>query len=170
MKFKVIELNWAYSFSPKFQFEEEEDWTPEDYYEFELEEYEKSLKNTPKDIYDYYNGPLQYIEECENPGFPPRENVMYCVRLSGKPSCRYWKPYQCYCYQVGRWWKCKEISYLFTEVHIPRMSEWEYNNIKCPFGYLSKTAQIDYYFHWHSQELRKIRQDSSLYTHKCLKK
>lgn len=169
MKFKVIKLSWAYSFKPFFKFDEVEGWTPEDYYQDELKAYKKSLKNKPKNIYDHYDGPLKYIEECEDPGFPPRENVQYCVRLQGTPSCTYWKPYQCYCYQVGKWWKFKDISHLFTEVHVPRMSEYSYNKLHCPFKYLAKQYQVDFYFHRHSQELRQVGREAQLFTRSCLK-
>ncbi len=52
MKFKVIELDWTYRFDHPFKFEEMEGWTSEDYYQYELKEYKKSLQDKPENIYD----------------------------------------------------------------------------------------------------------------------
>lgn len=77
MKFKVIEADWYCIFGDRMG-----SWrlktgsaSAQAHYEYELEEY---TKNGDKCNYD---GPLRYIEKCEDPGFPIREGLKYCVRI-----------------------------------------------------------------------------------------
>jgi hypothetical protein len=154
MKFKVIELDWYAQFKQFIKIEGEEDFTEQEYHDFELEEYKKGEWD--------YDGPFRYIKECEDMPWPAREGVKYCVRLHEKPSCSYYRAYQCYCYQLGRWWKFKEVQFMFTEIHVPQfMSLYDYSKVKCPFRFLNKQAQIDRTYHLRQQELIKIGRDVS---------
>jgi len=112
-KFKVIELDWYCSFQRSIYFVQ--DISEQEAYEMCKEDYEDQNKDC------FYDGPFRYIEECEDPGFPPRHDVKYCVRTSKKCTSEHYKPYECYCYQVGRWWKYKEHQSLFTEIYVPQI-------------------------------------------------
>lgn len=149
MKFKVLELDWYAKFEQHFRFEDETELTPQEYHDFELEEYLEGKWD--------YDGPFRYIEPCTDLPWPAREGVKYCIRLKAKTIDGYYKPYQCYCYQLGRWWKFKEVQHMFTEVHVPQfMSLYDYGKIKCPYRFLNKRAQIDRTYHLREQELRNI--------------
>lgn len=149
MKVKVIEQDWYTQFKQWFKLEGEPDLTPQEYYGWDLTEYHKKDWN--------YDGPLRYIEQCEDMPWPAREGIKYCVRLNLKPSCGYYRAYQCYCYQLGKWWKYKEVQYMFTEIHIPQyMSHYDSTKINCPYRFLNTKAQLDRTFHQREEELRQI--------------
>lgn len=148
-RFKVIELDWYCNFQKSISFRLYQDATEQQAYEICKEEYEDENKVR------FYDGPFRYIEECEDPGFPPRYNLKYCIRTNKKCISEHYKPYECYCYQVGRWWKYKEHQSLFTEIYVPQMmSHYEYLKIKVPRKFLSADAYNDWVFHNRHQELR----------------
>ena len=158
MKFKVIESDWCVRFRGYII----GDWEPT-----EWETYEGQLTLQQEEGRDY-DGPLAYIEKCEPMPFPERENVKYCVRLDSRefpPSSTFYKAYQCYCYQLGNWWKYKKVEHMFTDIHIPVMSRREYEKVsKIPWKFLSKRAYIDAYFWMHSIELDRIGRSSRHYS------
>lgn len=103
------------------------------------------------------NGPLEYIEECGDMPFPAREGVKYCVRLGGKPKDGHYRPYACYCYQLGRWFKYKKTQYLFNDVYVPQiMSRYDYEKYLAPLKFLSKKAYEDWIFHQREKELESV--------------
>lgn len=160
-KFKVIELDWYCSFT---KYLHGHDLTDQQAYELCLELF-LNEKN------DFYDGPFRYIEECNDPGFPPRSGVKYCVRTSKKCIDGHYKPYECYCYQVGRWWKYKEEQQLFTDVYVPQiMSHYDYSNYNSSLKFLSKDAYNDWIFHQRKHELRAIRRNARQFTAKYLKR
>lgn len=115
-----------------------------------------------KQLFDDSNAdcdnPFNYIEECEDPGFPPRAGLKYCVRTTKKCTSYHYKPYECYCYQAGRWWKFKQDQHLFTEVHVPQiMSHYDFTKYKAPLKFLSAAAFKDWTYHLRDQDLRHIR-------------
>lgn len=107
---------------------------------------------------DGEENPLTYIEECGDPGFPPREHIKYCVAVkNGKPTCYWYKPYQCFCFQAGKWWRYKRTEYIFTELYEPQcMSHYEFCKYNSPLKFLSKDAYKDWQFHKSAHELRAI--------------
>lgn len=164
-KFKVLELDWYCSFHKYASFFAP-DTSEEDAYQWCKEEYENEKKEVGIHLAD---GPFRYLEECEDPGFPPRNGVKYCVRTNKKCIQRHYKPYECYCYQVGRWWKYKNDEHLFTNIYIPQiMSHYEYERYKAPLKFLSKNAYNDWIFHQRNQELRVIRRNASKSVHSIL--
>jgi len=112
--FKVIELDWYCNFRNTWhRLPNNRDWTDEEILEYEL--------TRPAD-----DGPLRYLEVCEDQPFPIKDNIKYCVRLTqdekfkvtlrkGEEDDWYW----CYCYQLGKWWKYKGPQYLFYDLFIP---------------------------------------------------
>lgn len=97
-----------------------------------------------------------YVFEVINPGFPPRKNIKYCVRLNDYPESIHYKAYDCYCWIGKKWFKFKKPQYLFTDIHVPQvMSHYEYLRYKSPLKLLSKQALTDWHFHEQSAGLRK---------------
>ena len=171
MKFKVIKCEWFCEFFEWAAFFNKVGKKNVS----ALDCYNQELKLQKKDGRDY-DGPLSYIEKCEDLPFPKREGLRYCVRANvGRKvkvpkSCKYYVPYQCYVYQLDCWWKYKELSYLFTEIHIPRMTHYEFTQLKCPDKFLSKDYQTDLEFYRRAHDLRRIYRDTGFYTMKYLKK
>lgn len=113
---------------------------------------------------DGEENPLTYIEECGDPGFPPREHIKYCVAVkNGKPQDSYYKPYQCFCFQHGKWWKYKEIQYIFTDLYQPQcMTHYEFCKYNAPLKFLSKAAYLDWLFYSQSQYLIQTRRRAQM--------
>ena len=144
-----MELDWYVQFKPFFKIEDEPDFTEQETHDWELEQYKKEGRN--------YDGPFRYIESCHDMPWPTREGIKYCVRLNEKPSCGYYRAYQCYCWQLGKWWKFKEVQYMFTEIHVPQyMSHYDWEKLRCPFRFLNKKAQLDSTYYLRAYELRDI--------------
>jgi hypothetical protein len=108
--------------------------------------------------------PLTYIEECNDLGFPPRKGIKYCIAAkNGKVKNRYYKPYHCFCYQMGKWWQYKEIQYIFTDLYVPQiMSHYDFYNYKSSLRFLSNDAHFDWQFHRHAHELRAVARNVEL--------
>lgn len=156
MKFKVCELWWGVDFSSIIHQIPKEEYepliAPEEVYKLELK-FQKKDK--------HYDGPLRYIRECEDPGFPVRTGIQYCVRVPSKKN-EYWKKYKCYCYQIGRWWEfIDEMDTINSDFYVPQfISEYDYDNIKLKnTRILNEKAKNDFYHHRHQKELRKIGRD-----------
>lgn len=167
MKLKVKELDWYADFSSimhQIPIEEDETpLTPEECYKFELEAYNRKGRD--------YDGPFRYIERCDDPGFPKREGLLFCIRLRSKKN-EYWKKYQCWCYQLGCWWRFKEpMDTVNSDFYVPQLiSEYDYDNIKIPNRrILNDKAKNDIDHHRHQKELRNIRRSMAKWTHKTLK-
>jgi hypothetical protein len=161
-KFKVIEQDWYTQFnSPMQSIGVDPPFTAQEFYDYDLEEYNKNERD--------YDGPLRYIEECEDMPFPPREGLKYCVRLNEKPSYHYYKHYQCYCWQLGKWWKYKTPEHIFTELHIPQvMTTYDYTNLRCPGKLLSKKALLDLAYYRHYYDLHGVKMRASFSVRKIL--
>lgn len=170
-RFKVLPLDWGYDFHFDMFFDLGKDkWTEEECYKYELDLYDKEG--------DDYDGPLRYLErcspfqeECLNKTFPKRKGIMYCVRdlFNGYQNPNVvWKPYTCYCYQVGMWWKFKQPQTIFTDLYVPRMSQYEFDKLTThsnrynymglivPYEYLNEKAKMDVQYYRHAAELRNI--------------
>jgi hypothetical protein len=162
MKFKVVEQDWYTQFNHPFNLATGGiPFTPQENHDWELEQYKKEGRK--------YDGPFRYIEECEDMPFPPREGLKYCVRLNEKPTDRYYRHYQCYCWQLGKWWKYKTVEHIFTELYIPQiMTVYDYTNLRCPGKLLSKQAIADLAFYRHYYELQGIRTRASWSVRKML--
>jgi hypothetical protein len=149
MKFKVIELDWYGQFNSWCSFLHPSQLSEQEIHDKELVKYNKEGMD--------YDGPFRYIEPCDDPGFPPREKLKYCVRLPDKPKDIFYRAYQCYCFQLGKWWKFKGVEYMFTEIHIPQLMSWyDYGKLKCPWRFLSEEAKKDRYYYNRIRELDNI--------------
>lgn len=167
-KVKIKELEWYADFSSimhQIPLEEgEELMTPEECYEIELKWQKKEGRN--------YDGPLRYIYPCIDTGLPKKEGVMFCYRLRADKKNEYWKSYECYCYQIGQWWKFKgTIDTLNSDFYVPQfISEYDYDNLKInSHRILNEKAKNDVYHHRHQKELRKLGRDMSVWRYKILK-
>jgi hypothetical protein len=167
MKLKVKELDWYADFSSIMHQipieEDEEPLTPEECYDYELLAYAKEGRD--------YDGPLRYIERCDDPGFPKREGLLFCIRLRSKKN-EYWKKYQCWCYQLGSWWRFKKpMDTVNSYFYVPQfISEYDYDNIKIPNRrILNDKAKNDIDHHRHQKELRQISRSTAKWRLQVLK-
>jgi hypothetical protein len=111
-------------------------------------------------VFEHGSQPELYLEKCQDPGFPPREGVKYCVRLPGSGKWSY-KPYLCYCFQKGVWWKYREIEFLFTDIYVPQiMSHYDYSKLNCPRRFLSEKARRDCEFYYRFYDLSSVYRNS----------
>jgi hypothetical protein len=92
--------------------------------------------------------PLKYLEECENPGLPERENIYFCVRvfadkrIKEKENYHRAKAYQCYSFQENKWWKTNYIEFLI-ELHVPKMSLRQYLSSGAAYRFMTPEYQRD---------------------------
>lgn len=185
MKFKVLELDNYCDFTHDFWvMGKKDELNEEECYQFELKQLAKARKKAKRrgitdSHYWDYDGPLRYLEECEDPGFPIRKGIKYCVnetiyRNDGKiypNSSRYYRPYVCFTYQVGRWWKLKDVQYIFTELHIPQIvTQYDAERLKCPLRFLSNKAKLDVIWYNRQHELRHIYRESMKWSMSILRK
>lgn len=144
------------------------------------EERELEKECSPRGNYD---GPLSYLEEAPEvlwlyPTLPEKEGIKYCFRIEkvlvGEsfyvgPEPDY---YECYCYQIGRWWKYKKPQYLFYDLHVPLFDRETYYKIvkSKTYKYLDKKYQKT--FNWWRDKIEIINtgRRSSFWVRKTLKK
>ena len=172
-KFKVLELDWYVVFGLGRKLTKP--------YHGDLYEDEKVIQSTTEN----YDGPLHYIEPCPDLPYPAREGVKYCVRTGpslhkqrpSHPGLPEFRGYVCYCYQLGRWWRYKKMQWLFAEIHVPRMSLYDYTRLRTPRKFLRAEYQTDVTFYTiQNSYFEKMRKRASLRhqlhnpNKKCIKK
>lgn len=146
LKFKVLKLESYLSFKKSIAFWANASNT-KDKTDNEILELSKTIDDSP----------LDYLEECEEMPFPTREEVQYCVRnfVNKKIFEPYKNKYSVYCYQLGRWWKVKRQESIL-DLHVPRMSLYDYTKISYGTKYFSEHCKLDWYYWSRFFELRKI--------------
>jgi hypothetical protein len=104
------------------------------------------------------NRAFDYIEECEDMPFPPREKIKYCVRTARYDiKDKKYLGYNCYCYQNGKWWKYKGTIYIYNDLYVPQtMSHYDWSILRCPYKFLSEKAQKDVDFYTSEYHLDRV--------------
>lgn len=117
-------------------------------YEEEVQRYKDNPHN--------YDGPALYIEPCDDPGFPPRERLAYCVRTSRGKHHDPYRTYTKYYYQENRWFKSKKEN-MQTSLFTPILTQEEALSIKCNMKHLKSYAIIDIIYYQSKIHAKKER-------------